>query len=74
MIEISEIDFVRVGVAVQIRADGLPERVFAGQVTALRFQQSETTQRVVAEVQLPNRDYLLAPGMKVDVTLVQNSQ
>ncbi|HSE91103.1 MAG TPA: efflux RND transporter periplasmic adaptor subunit, partial [Candidatus Binatia bacterium] len=45
MIEIPErdIDFVRVGVAVQIRADGLPERVFAGQVTALRSQ-SETTQ------------------------------
>lgn len=74
MIEISErdIDFVRVGVAVQIRADGLPERVFAGQVTALRSQ-SETTQSVVAEVQLPNRDHLLAPGMKVEVTLVQNN-
>ncbi|HSE86364.1 MAG TPA: efflux RND transporter periplasmic adaptor subunit, partial [Candidatus Binatia bacterium] len=74
MIEISErdLDFVRVGVAVQIRADGLPERVFAGQVTALGSQ-SETTQSVVAEVQLPNRDHLLAPGMKVEVALVQNN-
>jgi RND family efflux transporter MFP subunit len=74
MIEISEkdIDLVRVGVAVQIRADALPERVFAGQVTALRSP-SETSQSVVAEVQLPNRDHLLAPGMEVEVTMVENS-
>jgi RND family efflux transporter MFP subunit len=75
MIEIPEtdLDFVRNGAAAQIRADTLQERLFPGQVTALHSN-LETTQRVVAEVQLSNRDHLLAPGMRVEVTLVQDSQ
>jgi RND family efflux transporter MFP subunit len=75
VIEIAERDvhFVRKGVAAQIRADALPGRVFAGQVTALIFD-SKTTQKAVAEVQLSNRDRLLFPGMIVEVTVGQNSQ
>jgi HlyD family secretion protein len=75
IIDISERDvqFVREGAAAQIRVDALPERVFAGQVTALTFK-LEATQSVVAEIQLSNHDHLLVPGMSVEVTLVQNSQ
>jgi HlyD family secretion protein len=75
MIEIPERDvhFVRKGAAAQIRADALPGRVFAGQVTAVIFD-SKTTQNVIAEVQLSNRDRLLFPGMIVEVTVGQNSQ
>jgi RND family efflux transporter MFP subunit len=75
IIDISERDvqFVREGAAAQIRGDALPERVFAGQVTALTFK-LEATQSVVAEIQLSNHDHLLVPGMSVEVTLVQNSQ
>ena len=74
VIEIAERDihFVRKGAAAQIRADALPGRVFAGQVTALIFD-SKTTQKAV-EVQLSNRDRLLFPGMIVEVTVGQNSQ
>jgi RND family efflux transporter MFP subunit len=74
MIEIPETDlaFVRDGVAAQVRADALPDRVFEGRVTLLQ-PQLEKTQRVVAEVELSNRDRLLVPGMNVEVTLVQNN-
>jgi membrane fusion protein (multidrug efflux system) len=75
MIEIPEtdLDFVRDGMAAQVRADALPDRVFEGQVTPLQSR-LEKTQSVFVEVQLSNRDRLLVPGMKVEVTLVQNSQ
>jgi RND family efflux transporter MFP subunit len=74
MIEIPETDlaFVRNGVAAQVRADALPDRVFEGRVTLLQSK-LEKTQRVVAEVELSNRDRLLVPGMNVEVTLVQNN-
>ena len=74
MIEISEtdLDFVRKGVAAQIRADALPDRIFEGRVTFLQSK-LEKTRRVVTEVELSNPDRLLIPGMKVDVTLVQNN-
>jgi RND family efflux transporter MFP subunit len=74
MIEIPDTDlaFVRGGVAAQVRADALPDRVFDGRVT-LQQSQSEKTQRVVAEVELSNRDRLLVPGMNVEVTLVQKN-
>ena len=74
MIEIPEtdLDFVRDGVAAQVRADALPDRVFEGQVTLLQSK-LEKTQRVFVEVQLSNRDRLLVPGMNVEVTLVQNN-
>ena len=74
MIEIPETDlaFVRDGVAAQVRADALPNRVFEGRVTLLQSK-LEKTQRVVAEVELSNRDRLLVPGMNVEVTLVQNN-
>src|SRR5215510_1641277 len=75
MIEIPEtdLDFVRDGVAAQVRADALPDRVFEGQVILLQSK-LEKTQSVFVEVQLSNRDRLLVPGMKVEATLVQNSQ
>jgi RND family efflux transporter MFP subunit len=74
MIEIPDTDlaFVRDGVAAQVRADALPDRVFEGRVTLLQ-PQLEKTQRVVAEVELSNRDRLLVPGMNVEVTLVQKN-
>jgi RND family efflux transporter MFP subunit len=75
MIEIPEtdLDFVRDSVAAQVRADALPDRVFEGQVTLLQSK-LEKSQRVFVEVQLSNRDRLLVPGMKAEVTLVQNGQ
>jgi RND family efflux transporter MFP subunit len=75
MIEIPEtdLDFVRDGAAARVRADALPDRVFEGQVTLLQSK-LEKTQRVFVEVQLTNRERLLVPGMKVEVTLAQNGQ
>src|SRR5262245_3460639 len=75
MIEIPEtdLDFVRDGVAAQVRADALPDRVFEGQVILLQSK-LEKTQSAFVEVQLSNRDRLLVPGMKVEATLVQNGQ
>jgi RND family efflux transporter MFP subunit len=74
VIEIPEtdLDLVRDGVAAQVRADSLPDRVFEGRVTLLQSK-LEKTRRVVAEVELSNRDRSLVPGMNVEVTLVQNN-
>jgi RND family efflux transporter MFP subunit len=75
LIEIPEtdLDLVRDGVTARVRADALPDRVFEGQVTLLQSK-LEKAQSVFVEVQLSNRDRLLVPGMKVEATLVQNSQ
>ena len=73
MIEIPEtdLDFVRDGVAAQVRADALAGSCLRRPGDRFCSSNLETTQRVVAEVQLSNRDRLLVPGMKVEVTLVQ---
>jgi HlyD family secretion protein len=75
MIEIPEtdLDFVRDGVAAQVRVDALPDRAFEGPVTLLQSK-LEKTQTLVAEVELSNRDRLLVPGISVEVTLVWNSK
>jgi RND family efflux transporter MFP subunit len=74
MIEIPEtdLDFVREGVAAQVRADALPDRAFEGQVTLVQSK-LEKTQRVVAEVELSNRDRLLVAGMNVEVVFAQKN-
>ncbi len=75
IIEISDrdIDFVREGAAAEIRADTLPDRLFSGQIIALQYK-LETAQSVIAEIELPNRDRVLAPGMRVEATLVQDGR
>ena len=75
MVNISETErySIREGVPAQIRVDGLPDRVFEGRV-AILHPKSETTQMVVAEIELSNHAHLLAPGMSVEVTLADSIQ
>ena len=75
MVNISETErySIREGVPAQIRVDGLPDHVFEGRV-AILHPKSETTQMVVAEIELSNHAHLLAPGMSVEVTLADSIQ
>jgi RND family efflux transporter MFP subunit len=75
MIDISETGrySIREGVAAQIRADALPDRVFEGRVAVLH-PKPETTRTVVAEIELSNHAHVLAPGMGVEVTLNESNQ
>jgi membrane fusion protein (multidrug efflux system) len=75
MINISEegLDSIRDGGAAQIRADAFPGRIFEGRVAVLH-PKPETTQTVVAEIELSNHAHVLAPGMSVEVTLNESNQ
>jgi RND family efflux transporter MFP subunit len=75
MVNISEegLDSIRDGGAAQIRADAFPDRIFEGRVAVLHSK-SETTQTVVAEIELSNHAHVLAPGMSVEISLTRSSQ
>ena len=75
MINISEegLDSIRDGGGAQIRADAFPGRIFEGRVAVLH-PKPETTQTVVAEIELSNHAHVLAPGMSVEVTLNESNQ
>jgi RND family efflux transporter MFP subunit len=70
MIDVSpaEVGFVRAGMAAQVRADAFPTRVWQGRVTAAHVK-PEPNREPAIEIQLSNRDRVLTPGMKIEVTL-----
>ena len=55
--------FVRVGQHAQVRFDAIPGRVFEAQVQRLAPSFDPLTRTLDAELQLPNPDRLLRPGM-----------
>jgi len=73
-VEISEadVDFVREGMRAEIRVDSMPDRVFEGRVAFL--SRLTTSQTAAADIRLSNPGRLLAPGMRVRITLMQSGQ
>jgi RND family efflux transporter MFP subunit len=63
---------VQVGQPAQLVALELPNKHFTGTVTRTAKELDATTRTLLTEIQLPNPDRILLPGMYVDVTL--NSQ
>jgi membrane fusion protein, multidrug efflux system len=59
-------DLLRVGVPVQIRTSALPGQLFSGNVTRTSEAINPQARTLRVEVDLPNRDRLLIPGMYVD--------
>jgi RND family efflux transporter MFP subunit len=60
-------DLMKPGVPVQIRANNLPGRTFAGKIARSSRAINPQARTLKVEVDLPNDDQALVPGMYVDV-------
>jgi len=76
---------VQIGQEVQVRVDSFPERAFAGRVVAIA-QEAEFTPRNVqtqeervnmvfaVDVEIPNPDHVLKPGLPADAVIIAEEQ
>jgi len=71
-IDIIERDYTRIkiGQPVSIQADAYPERTFSGTLVRLAPVLQETSRQARAEIDIPNADGLLKPGMYVRAQIV----
>jgi membrane fusion protein, multidrug efflux system len=60
---------IKVGQAVQIKADAYPGRVFNAKVTAIEPQISQQTRTILVQATLDNSDHALLPGMFANVSV-----
>ena len=60
-------DLMKPGVPVQIRANNLPGRIFAGKIARSSRAINPQARTLKVEVDLPNDDQALVPGMYVDI-------
>jgi len=60
-------ELMRPGASVQIRASNLPSQVFTGTVTRTAQAINPQARTLKVEIDLPNRDHVLVPGLYVDV-------
>jgi membrane fusion protein (multidrug efflux system) len=58
-----EAPLVRVGQPVKVSVEGLPGKVFEGQVTRQSFALDDASKTMLVEADLPNADLTLRPGM-----------
>jgi len=65
-------ELLRAGVPVQVRTGGLPGQVVSGTVTRTSEAINPQARTLKVEVDLPNRERLLIPGMYVDVGFSAN--
>ena len=59
---------MKIGVPVQIRASNVPDRVFNGKISRTANAINPQARTLHAEIDIPNPDRALVPGMYVDVT------
>ena len=71
-IDVIEKDYARidVGQAVEIRTDTYPERVFQGKLVRIAPVLNEASRQARAEIDIPNPNGMLKPGMFVKVQIV----
>lgn len=60
-------ELMKVGVPVQIRAASLPNRIFSGKITRTAEAINPQARTLRVEIDIPNPDEALVPGMYVDV-------
>jgi RND family efflux transporter MFP subunit len=65
----SEVPSVRNGLPVEVSAAELPGRSFPGSVTRIAYALDEATRTMATEIDIPNPDRALRPGMYVSVQL-----
>jgi multidrug efflux system membrane fusion protein len=61
---------IKVGQAVNLKADAYPGRAFKATITAIEPQISQQTRTILIQATLDNADHALFPGMFVDVSVV----
>jgi multidrug efflux system membrane fusion protein len=61
---------VKVGQAVELKADAYPGRVFKATITAIEPQISQQTRTILIQATLDNPDHALLPGMFANVSVV----
>jgi Cu(I)/Ag(I) efflux system membrane fusion protein len=71
LVDVSEHDYarLRLGQPVEIRARGLPDRIFTGHVTAIYPQINRETRTARVRIELPNPDLTLRPDMYVEAQI-----
>jgi membrane fusion protein, multidrug efflux system len=71
----AEVPFIRNGLPTAINVEELPGRTFQGTVTRFSNALDESTKTMLTEIELPNGDHALRPGMYATVRLaVQRKQ
>jgi membrane fusion protein, multidrug efflux system len=65
----AEVPFIKNGVPVKITVEELPGRVYKGSVTRFAYALDEATKTMLTEIELPNSDGQLRPGMYASVQL-----
>jgi membrane fusion protein (multidrug efflux system) len=65
----SEVPFVRKGLPVDVSVAEWPGRTFTGSVTRIAYALDEATRTMATEIDIPNPDRALRPGMYVRVQL-----
>ncbi len=65
----SDVPWVQKGAEAQVRVQALPGRIFAGQVARTSWSVDPATRTLRAEIDLPNADGLLRPGLYAYATL-----
>ena len=60
---------IRVGLAADVTAQGIPGRVFPGRVVRTSNALDATSRTLLTEIEVPNRDFALLPGMSAQATL-----
>ena len=60
---------IRTGLDAQVTAQGIPGRVFPGRVVRTSNALDATSRTLLTEIDVPNRDFALLPGMSVQATL-----
>lgn len=71
VIQVTEKDYplIRLGQQAQVQADGFPDRVFTGTVSRISPVFRESSRQAKMELQVPNPEHLLKPGMFARCTL-----
>ena len=61
---------LQVGQAVQLKADGIPDKVFKGSINAINSAVDTTTRNIQVQATIPNPDHVLRSGMFAGVQVV----
>jgi membrane fusion protein (multidrug efflux system) len=65
----AEVPFIKNGLATTLTVEELPGRTFQGTVTRFSNALDESTKTMLTEIELPNADHALRPGMYASVRL-----
>lgn len=65
----ADADWVTPGAAAKVRVQVLPDQDFTGRVTRTAWSLDQTTRTLLSEIDLPNGDGRLRPGMYATVTI-----